>query len=353
MSKLLTSAISVLCLFSLAFGQATMTQTTLSAAVGKSDQYVNVSSATGITAGSTLIYVDKEAMRVRSLSGTRVRVFRAQDGTRQDAHASGAVVYVGPFNYYSHSDPTAGSPCTSAAELVLPRVVVPTGNVWQCTNSLWVLITAGAAAASGSGAPVLTTSPTITTPKVVTSINDANGNEVMKTPATASAVNEITVTNAATGDAPQVSATGGDTNVSLKLAGKGTGGIINSSGLFWSKVSVATVDTATAVTLTAAQLLGGLILEDPNGGAVTATLPTAALLVAAMPDAIVGSAFEFTIRNTADAAETITVAAGDGGTASGTMTIGQNNTKRFLVVLTNVTPSSEAYTVYSLGTVVH
>jgi hypothetical protein len=70
---------------------------------------------------------------------------------------------------------------------------------------------------------ILLTDATITTPKVVTSINDANGNEIIKTPATASAVNEITVTNAATGNPPQIASTGGDTNIGLALSGKGTG----------------------------------------------------------------------------------------------------------------------------------
>jgi len=74
------------------------------------------------------------------------------------------------------------------------------------------------------------TSPVLTTPKVVTSINDANGNEVIKTPATASAVNEVTVTNSATGNAVQVSATGDDTNIDLKLVPKGTGGILDKNG---------------------------------------------------------------------------------------------------------------------------
>jgi hypothetical protein len=65
----------------------------------------------------------------------------------------------------------------------------------------------------------------LTTPKITTSINDANGNEVIKTPATASAVNEITVTNAATGNAPTISATGGDTNIGIKIAGRGNGAL--------------------------------------------------------------------------------------------------------------------------------
>jgi hypothetical protein len=103
-------------------------------------------------------------------------------------------------------------------------------------------------------------------------------------------------------------------------------------------------------TITAAQILGGFVIF-PAGGAETLTLPTAALAVAAIPGAAVGSGFEFTVRNTAGGANTATIAAGTGGTVSGTATIAQNNSKRFLLVFTNVTLGSEAYTVYSLGTV--
>jgi hypothetical protein len=121
-------------------------------------------------------------------------------------------------------------------------------------------------------------------------------------------------------------------------------------------LDVATVTTdATAgnLTYTAAMLLGGLILRNTNGSNRSDVTPTAALLLAAMKNAnqpaIVGSSFEFTIRNTAGAAETITVTAGTGVTLSGTMTIAQNNSKRFLVVVTSQT----TVTIYSLGTVVH
>jgi hypothetical protein len=69
------------------------------------------------------------------------------------------------------------------------------------------------------------TSTALTTPKITTSINDSGGNEVIKMPATASAVNEVTLTNSATGDAVGISATGGDTNIDLSLTGKGTGGV--------------------------------------------------------------------------------------------------------------------------------
>ena len=117
--------------------------------------------------------------------------------------------------------------------------------------------------------------------------------------------------------------------------------------------TVSTLATAGVETYTAAQLLGGLILRDPNGAGRNDVTPTAALLVAAIPGAAVGHSFEFTIRNTADAAETITVTAGSGVTLSGTMTIAQNNTRRFLAVLNNVGAGTEAVTIYSIGTFVH
>lgn len=69
------------------------------------------------------------------------------------------------------------------------------------------------------------TSPVITTPRITTSINDTNGAESIRLTATASAVNDITVTNAATGNKPAITATGDDTNVTVRLAGKGTGSV--------------------------------------------------------------------------------------------------------------------------------
>lgn len=54
-------------------------------------------------------------------------------------------------------------------------------------------------------------------------IQDENGNEQITFQTTASAVNQIDVTNAATGNAPSVTATGDDSNIDLSFAGKGVG----------------------------------------------------------------------------------------------------------------------------------
>jgi hypothetical protein len=74
---------------------------------------------------------------------------------------------------------------------------------------------------------------TLTAPRFATAgeIDDANGAELIKFPSTvASAVNEITVSNAATGSAPVISATGDDTNISLGLTPKGSG-VVSANGV--------------------------------------------------------------------------------------------------------------------------
>lgn len=63
----------------------------------------------------------------------------------------------------------------------------------------------------------------LTSPKITTGINDANNNELLKVTATASAINELTLANAATGNNPSITASGGNDNVSINLVPKGTG----------------------------------------------------------------------------------------------------------------------------------
>jgi hypothetical protein len=54
-------------------------------------------------------------------------------------------------------------------------------------------------------------------------IADENGNEQLIFQTTSSAVNQFDITNAATGNAPEIASTGGDTNIDLKLTPKGSG----------------------------------------------------------------------------------------------------------------------------------
>jgi len=63
----------------------------------------------------------------------------------------------------------------------------------------------------------------LTSPNLVTGVNDVKGNELFKVTATASAINEFTIANAASGNGPILSTTGGGTNVDLNLNPKGSG----------------------------------------------------------------------------------------------------------------------------------
>lgn len=131
---------SIACIFAVWSGllsaQTAMTSTTLSAAAASSDQTVTVASATGIIAAdlkpNTYLFIDKEAMRVKTVSGTLIGVERGAEGTRITDHASGARVWLGPPESFYTGEP-AGS-CTASAERYHPRVVITTGNVFSCMD---------------------------------------------------------------------------------------------------------------------------------------------------------------------------------------------------------------------------
>lgn len=82
-----------------------------------------------------------------------------------------------------------------------------------------------------TGAQTLT-NKSLTTPIITTSINDSNSNELITLTPTANAVNQIAITNAATGTSPSVNAVGDDTNINLLLNGKGTGAVSISGNAF-------------------------------------------------------------------------------------------------------------------------
>jgi hypothetical protein len=104
-------------------------------------------------------------------------------------------------------------------------------------------------------------------------------------------------------------------------------------------------------TIDAVSLLGGLYIRFGMTAARTDTLPSAASLVSTLQNAVVGNAIWWAVLNANATAVTLTIAAGTGGNlaAPGTYTVPQSNAKTFLIVITSVTPGSEAYTVYSTG----
>ena len=106
-----------------------------------------------------------------------------------------------------------------------------------------------------AGTLTATGTTSLTSPKIVTQISDTNGNELLKVTATASAVNELTLANAATGNNPVLSATGGDTNIGITLTPKGTGGVVFSAGTAALPAITTTGDTNTGIFFPAADTI--------------------------------------------------------------------------------------------------
>ena len=126
-----------------------------------------------------------------------------------------------------------------------------------------------------------------------TQIEDSNGNEVLKFGSTASAVNEVTVTNKATGNAPTVAATGGDTDVSLNLVSKGAGAVqANGVNVLLESLEVFASDLTTALTtgtgkgvffmpyaMTVLEVFAGLATPQTSGSTFTVDINEAGVSI--------------------------------------------------------------------------
>lgn len=87
------------------------------------------------------------------------------------------------------------------------------------------LVNLGLGTPTGTGNVVLGTTPTITQPKINTSLLDINGNGMIVFAPVASAVNFFTISNAATGGTISFGAIGSDPNINVNITSKGTGGV--------------------------------------------------------------------------------------------------------------------------------
>ena len=100
-------------------------------------------------------------------------------------------------------------------------------------------------------------------------IIDENANEQIKFTTTASATNEITIANAAAGNSPVISATGGDTNVGLTLTPKGDLGRITANGetKIFGVFEGATISTTFITSFTYDVLTQAVYFQNVNLGA--------------------------------------------------------------------------------------
>ena len=97
-------------------------------------------------------------------------------------------------------------------------------------------------------------------------ITDENGNEQIIFQTTSSAVNQVDITNAATSNAPSIQATGGDSNIDLKVGPKGTG-----------NVEILGATNPGAIQLNCESNSHGIILQSPphsSGQSYTLKFPT-------------------------------------------------------------------------------
>ena len=104
------------------------------------------------------------------------------------------------------------------------------------------------------------TNKTLTSPAIGTSILDTGGNELFKLTATSSAVNELTYANAATGNKPTFTASGGDTNIGVSIQPKGSGTV--------------TID---ALTFPATDGSANQILQTDGSGTLSFTTPSSGI----------------------------------------------------------------------------
>jgi len=93
-------------------------------------------------------------------------------------------------------------------------------------------------------------------------IADENGNEQIIFQTTGSAVNQFDVTNAATGGAPLLSATGGDSNIDLEILAKGTGHVTIKGGTNSGAIQFNCESNSH----------GQIVIAQPHSAAVTNTL---------------------------------------------------------------------------------
>jgi len=146
----------------------------------------------------------------------------------------------------------------------------------------------------------------LTSPRIITSLLDTNGNTLLGVTATGSAVNHANLRNNIAGGSPILEALGADTNVQLMLQGKGTSGAvvqgitsgsfatagflgerITASVLAASGVSVTTLTSrdVTSIVLTAGNwMVSGVVCLAGSGAVQTQGISWISTTTAALPD---------------------------------------------------------------------
>lgn len=129
MNRILTLAV---CAIALAWPASGITlTTTLENAIGPSDQQLVLASVTGLVSGDEL-YIEREAMKIFTITGRILTVSRSFDGTRAVSHAAGTAIVGGSILLFTRTAPSGA--CTATTTLL----DVTTGFTWTCTAGVWL-----------------------------------------------------------------------------------------------------------------------------------------------------------------------------------------------------------------------
>lgn len=199
-----------------------LSSTVSAAAISAGSGLVNQSNTFKLATGATTITTDTSGNAIVNSSGTKNQLLLSSGTTGKEAIWS--------------SLPLADSNAVSG---VLP--VVNGGTGLQSFNNGDLLI--GNSSKTVSSLPIdtvnkiLSSTGTVPSWQYLSTLRDTNGNIAIGTSATASAVNYLSVINAAASSSPIVGVSGSDTNISLTLQAKGTGLIVVPSSYNSSLVS--------------------------------------------------------------------------------------------------------------------
>lgn len=160
---------------------------------------------------------------------------------------------------------TAGTTRTLTVQDSPGTLALLSNNLGQFSSTTSAQLAATISDETGTGVAVFNNTPTLITPNLGTpttlvgtnitgtaagltsgkakQLVDNNGLSAVSVETTTSAVNQVTVTNAATTVGPKISATGTDTNIDLNIGAKGNGAIKHISATYQG--IVAATDSAT------------------------------------------------------------------------------------------------------------